>query len=197
VALFWLKVHRLGRSDLRWNLSLPVTFFNFVPGMLLALLRGWLAERRPLRLPPSDLLLGGGFALWLLAAVDPTRWGQPLLAVGAFTMLGAVVLPVREGLLLRVLDTRILGIVGVVSYSLYMWHFPILRFLHERVGLDYPALLPLAFVVCVPAALVSYYVVERPFLGLRRRWGSTTASSVPPASRPGEAQPEAVVPVEA
>jgi peptidoglycan/LPS O-acetylase OafA/YrhL len=197
VALFWLKVHRLGRLDLRWNLSFPVTFFNFVPGMLLALLRGWLAERPPTRSPPSDLLIGGGFALWLSAAVDPTKWGQLLLAVGSFTMLAAVVLPVRDGVLLRVLDARILGIVGVVSYSLYLWHFPILRFLHEQVGIDYPALLPLAFVVCVPAAIASYYVIERPFLGLRRRWGSTTASSAPAAGVVAEAQPEAVVTVEA
>jgi peptidoglycan/LPS O-acetylase OafA/YrhL len=165
--------------------------------MLLALLRGWLAERRPMRLPPSDLLLGGGFALWLLAAVDPTKWGQLLLAVGSFAMLGAVVLPVREGALLRVLDARLLGFVGVVSYSLYLWHSPILTFLHEQVGIDYPALLPLAFVVCVPAAIASYYVIERPFLGLRRRWGSTTASSAPAAGVVAEAQPEAVVTVEA
>jgi peptidoglycan/LPS O-acetylase OafA/YrhL len=72
--------------------------------------------------------------------------------------------------LARALDWRPLALVGVASYSLYLWHLPIVE-----------ALTPGAVLVSVPlsllAALVSYRLVEAPFLRLRRRWSSSAYSA--------------------
>jgi peptidoglycan/LPS O-acetylase OafA/YrhL len=182
-AFWWAHVHRLGPgADTRWTYSLPVTFFNFVPGMLLALLRCKLAARPEVRLPPADLMLGAGVACWAASAITHERWGQPLLAVGSGLIVAAVVLPVKHGRLIRFLDLRVLGVLGLASYSLYLWHLPILVALFDRA---HPLLtLSVGAVASVAAALVSYALIERPFLRWRRGWGSTLPSASEPELRP-------------
>jgi peptidoglycan/LPS O-acetylase OafA/YrhL len=92
-VVWWLKVGSVGGSDLRWKYSLPATFFNFTPGMLLALLRLELNERRPAWLPSAGMLLAAGALVWA-AAADQLTYPQPLAAAAAFLVVGAVVLPV-------------------------------------------------------------------------------------------------------
>lgn len=159
--------------------SLPATFMFFVPGMLLALLRtkwesgrpGWL--RGPFR--RSDV--------WVLAAVlaaalqfhdyAQTYW----IALAAFLVIGACVLPLQAGPLVRALDWRVLSVIGIASYSLYIWHYPIVVKLFRVHGLShaYGVQLPIATVICVAVALVSYRVVEAPFLRLRSQWSPAGA----------------------
>ncbi len=70
----------------------------------------------------------------------------------------------------KVLSTRALVAVGLISYSLYLWHWPLLSFLHYVFGevtwKAGAAACMLAFVM----ATVSYFLVEQPF---RRRNLST------------------------
>jgi peptidoglycan/LPS O-acetylase OafA/YrhL len=70
-----------------------------------------------------------------------------------------------------ILETPVLVWVGKVSYSIYLWHFGIVRL----VRFEFPKLsvleqaaigLPPIFI----AAALSYYLVERPVLALRARW---------------------------
>jgi peptidoglycan/LPS O-acetylase OafA/YrhL len=81
-----------------------------------------------------------------------------------------VVLPLREGRAVRLLDTRSLAALGVVSYSLYLWHFPLIGLLARHLDAGFAGLLAFALLICVPVAVASYFVIERPFLRLRRRW---------------------------
>jgi PST family polysaccharide transporter len=118
--------------------------------------------------------------VWLLAA-DQIEYAQPIAVVAAFLTLAAVVLPVRNGRLVALLEVRALALVGVASYSLYLWHQPIVESLERHASLGFFPLLALALVVCLGVAFASYRLVERPFLGLRRRWAS--------ASRPARAAP--------
>jgi peptidoglycan/LPS O-acetylase OafA/YrhL len=63
----------------------------------------------------------------------------------------------------RVLSVAPLVFLGRISYSLYLWHFPILIWL----GVDGPGLQGLdlvAVALALAAASASYYCVERPFL---------------------------------
>ena len=156
-------------------LSLPGIFFFFATGMGLALLRvRW--DRRPPALPaPADR----AWAWVALAAVFLVasacwfaRWPELLAAPFAFLLIGACVLPVREGLITRVLEWRPLVAVGVASYSLYIWHYALLRWLSGAYGdaADSRALLAVALPLVLSVAAVSYLLVERPFLRLRRRW---------------------------
>jgi peptidoglycan/LPS O-acetylase OafA/YrhL len=189
-SVWWLKVHQAGAPDFRWNFSFPATAFHFAPGMLLALARVRL-EQQPLRLPPSSALFVGGVALWVVAAYSVSV--APLIvAQASFLLLGAVVLPTQRAGLVRLLEFRPLVLVGVASYSLYLWHYPIVVSLGRHTDLGFFGLLLLALAVCLPIALLSYAVVERTFLRLRRPWGATAAE--PPRDGPHRAPPPVVEP---
>ncbi|WP_419642049.1 acyltransferase family protein [Thiolapillus sp.] len=73
----------------------------------------------------------------------------------------------------RLLANRVIMYLGIISYSLYLWHFPLVKWLHQA---KLPVLLPDAPLLngllwaALPVLLVSslsYWVVERPFLRLR------------------------------
>lgn|SRR6185437_10581736 len=166
LAVWFAKVHSHAAPDLRWRYSLPATFFAFTPGMFLALLRS-----REVRLPGSSALLLASLPLWLVAALA-IRWAEPLCALAAFLVLAAVVMPVREGPLVRALGARPLAAVGVASYSLYLWHVPLIRALNDHAHPGTLGLLAAGAALAIAVAAVSYLVVERPFLRLRRRWDS-------------------------
>jgi peptidoglycan/LPS O-acetylase OafA/YrhL len=174
VVVWERKVYGMGIGADRWRYSLPATFFEFTPGMLLALLQLEIESRRSVRLPSSTVLIGAAIACWVAAAYW-VKGGALVAALASFLLLAAIVLPAEDGPLARVLDLRALSIVGVASYSLYLWHFPVLEAIQKRADLGFAGLLALGLLVCVSIALVSYVAIERPFLGLRRRWGATVA----------------------
>lgn len=160
---------------------LPATFFEFTPGIFLALLRLEVERRPSLRLPSSTALIAAAATCWVVAAC----WfdAAPLIAAQAsFLLLAAVILPVRDGRIARLLEIRFLAVIGIASYSLYLWHGPIISSLERHMHLRPAALLALGLALCVPIALLSYAVIERPFLRLRGRWGSTAAGHAAPAS---------------
>src|SRR6185369_664632 len=62
------------------------------------------------------------------------------IALAALLTVPVVVAASRPGALSRVLSWRPLVAVGLVSYGLYLWHWPIWTILtDERLGLDEPA----------------------------------------------------------
>lgn len=75
-----------------------------------------------------------------------------------------------RGLLRRVFEFGPLRIVGVVSFSAYMWHMPILEYLRRTSlhGSPFAALLILA--VIVAASILSYLLVERPAMEAFSNW---------------------------
>jgi peptidoglycan/LPS O-acetylase OafA/YrhL len=166
LAVWFAKVHSPGVADLRWRYSLPATFFAFTPGMFLALLRA-----KNIRLPGSTTLILVSLPLWFVAALA-IRWAEPLSAIAAFLVLAAVVMPVGEGPLVRALGAKPLAAVGVASYSLYLWHVPLIKALNDHAHPGTLGLLIAGAALALAVAAVSYLVVERPFLRLRRRWDS-------------------------
>jgi peptidoglycan/LPS O-acetylase OafA/YrhL len=165
-----------------WRFNLPATFLFFVPGMLLALLRLRWEEQRPRWLRPpldrADLWLAASVPFWLLVVMVDYRL-DPLLCVAAFLMIGACVLPLRAGPLVGTLQWKPLAVVGVASYSLYLWHVPVLDYLTEHsIPSASPGFLLLALVgvpAAIAVALLSYAVIESPFLRLRRQWSRSAA----------------------
>jgi peptidoglycan/LPS O-acetylase OafA/YrhL len=179
-----LVVHP-AHHDLRWEYSLPTTFLFFVSGLALALVRvrweagppGWLAG--PLQNGNTWLL--ASLPLWLL-----TFWRYDLDAVAAlasFLVVGSAALPLRRGRLVRGLDWRPLAVLGTASYSLYLWHMPIVQ---EVAGARWSPtgflpLLAILLPLCIAVALVSYIAIESPFLRLRRSWSGRRHPSPAPA----------------
>lgn len=155
--------------------NLPGTFLFFVPGMVLALLRvRWLDN--PPRFTNGVFGYGG---VWLAVAavvwfVQWVRFDWFLLSfLASGLMVAACVLPgMRWDPVARILHWRALALVGVMSYSLYLWHVPVLEWITGGKVPDYglAGLAAIAVPLCLGVAALSYRLVEVPFLRLRRRW---------------------------
>jgi peptidoglycan/LPS O-acetylase OafA/YrhL len=158
-----------------WRYRIVTNFIFFVPGMLLALIEARMRDRRlpiPKALSRSDLWFAGGVLLWLVVVLEGYDWDF-LIAPASFFVLGACVLGLRTGAVHNVLSLRPLATLGIASYSLYLWHFPLLELLTNE-GAS-PELVPLAAVampLAILVAMVSYRLIEEPFLRLRGRWAS-------------------------
>ncbi len=77
----------------------------------------------------------------------------------------------------RLLAHRSLSWLGLISYGVFLWHFPILLGLRDLGVVDwwpsmaYPVLVATTLAVTVPCAALSYYALERPLM--RRTHGRT------------------------
>ena len=102
--------------------------------------------------------------------------GPLLLGVGYGALTLGVLLAPR--LLRAPFEWGPLRFVGLISYSLYLWHETILNLVYPRLGATGDARLPVALavgaVVAIPFAYLSYQLVERPFLRRRHRGASAT-----------------------
>ena len=126
------------------------------------------------RLPgvgPTRLItaaLGILFVLYLIGFGNPESFGLSLIA--AF-FAGVLILMLSDPpkLITDVLSHKGLVWIGKLSYSLYLWHL-YANFVIERSGIDrrfwIGASIPLAFAF----AVASYYLIERPFLSLKKRY---------------------------
>ncbi len=123
---------------------------------------------RPARGP--ILLLGGVGMLvtaWLWTSVpDTDRWmyrgGFLLAAVATGTVLAVVARP-EPGRATRPLTFAPVRWIGMISYGLYLWHWPVYVVLTPtRMGVDGTALLGVRLAITTALAAASYYAVERP-----------------------------------
>jgi peptidoglycan/LPS O-acetylase OafA/YrhL len=181
VALWEVKVN-VARPDALWQYSTPAFFFFFTTGMLVAATRlAW--ERRPPRwldsvLGRADAWFAVALGSWVLVCWHFDLF--PVIALSSFLTIGALVLPLRRGVIAPAFAWRWVATIGVASYSLYLWHYPIVTRLAGNSSLRAFGVLTLtAGTLSVAVALVSYRVVEAPFLGLRRRWSPAAASQDP------------------
>ncbi len=137
--------------------------------------------------PLGDTVVSG------TGAIGRQRWSRPVVPVGLVVVLGAFVVADDDsvvyyrggGLVLAVvvavlvvglvagapgsslLAARPLVALGLVSYGLYLWHWPVLVALRRRDPRPDDTAVVLAVAVSLAAALVSYLVVERPLRGGR------------------------------
>jgi peptidoglycan/LPS O-acetylase OafA/YrhL len=117
------------------------------------------------RLAPVALLAIVAAYLWL--ADDNTIYyhgGAVLIAVAAATLLAGLEAgsPID-----RLLSVRPMVLVGLASYGMYLWHFPIIIFTNQWVGpTTTPTVALLAVALTFAATAISYVVVESP---IRRR----------------------------
>lgn len=145
--------------------------------------QGYTWRRRVASIPGLPVLLlvsaaladgGRGFGRHSFAVCLPLVAMATLLVVLRATNPHA-----RRGLTLRLLDCPLLRILGVASYSLYLWHLPAIHMtahLRDRTA----GSLYLAIVCCcllVPGS-ISFLLLERPYL-LRAHQAKTVRSAKP------------------
>lgn len=94
-------------------------------------------------------------------------FAQTVMALALATIIAACVYGERT-LLGWLLENRILAMIGIISYSLYLWQQPFLWSSGDWVGSRWP----LNICLTVLTASLSYWVVERPFLTLKSRFVS-------------------------
>ncbi len=109
--------------------------------------------------------------------------GFLLLAVLVVVVIASVSQP-QSGPLGAVLSLRPIRWIGLISYGLYLWHWPVFVFLSPtRTDLDGDELFALRLAMTFAIATVSYYAVERPirtgaWRGWRIRVAAPTAAAV-------------------
>jgi peptidoglycan/LPS O-acetylase OafA/YrhL len=70
----------------------------------------------------------------------------------------------------RAISVQPLRFLGDISYSLYLWHWPVLAYLRSVYGVDLPVSFAAgAIAVALAGATLSYYFVEQPFLNEKAR----------------------------
>lgn len=161
--------------------ELPGRLDQFVYGMVAA----WILVRRPHWVRQPGLWLAAGLAgvIFMVIGAGPrgdflVRFDAPWLfchhslIAAAFSML---VLGVAAGAPSgrRLFAGRVLVWLGLISYSLYLWHYPLLTLWQYLVGTGWfgaaplLSLLLLATPIMLLVAWLSYRYVERPFLAMK------------------------------
>jgi peptidoglycan/LPS O-acetylase OafA/YrhL len=143
---------------------------------------------------PRPGAVASGVGLVVVGAVlsraggpPPWIWDGGLVAAGlgaAAVIVGVMRAP--EGPVARVLALAPLAWLGRLSYSLYLWHWPVIVLVNQTTtGLSGAALVALRVALMLAATCASYYVVEAP---LRRAdWGSWRRRVLAPAGALGTA----------
>lgn len=90
----------------------------------------------------------------------PIPTGIPIV-IGSLLMIGSGTYTVTP--ISRILSSKILVYIGLLSYSLYLWHWPIIVFFKWTIGLQSANTITLAIVMTVLLAWLSYEYVEYPF----------------------------------
>lgn len=89
--------------------------------------------------------------------------------IAALFLLPAIFGADGGGLARRLLRHRTLGWLGLISYGIFLWHFPVLIVLLDA-GVDgFVPLTLLTFLGTVGCAALSYYLLERPLMDRVRR----------------------------
>jgi peptidoglycan/LPS O-acetylase OafA/YrhL len=198
VVSVWIQSFDLITDLSIWLFFSPLgRFWWFALGMGLAVLsvrfqqRGaepaavrWLADR-------SGYLWAAALGLYLVAALfllPPTpalaaRVGISMLDyLGAYLLFGVIaaliVVPAifgdaRGGAPRRVLANPVLAWLGLISYGIFLYHYPIMLGLVEG-GVDrwwpamaFPVLATVTLAITIACAALSYYLVERPLMRLK------------------------------
>ena len=184
--------YRLAGTNIAWiSNQLPGTIDQFVIGTVLA--AQWRRWRKAGQGPErarrlSNALTLGGLAgmlgmVYYLDSIYETFWvGNPAVyywySVDAF-FAGMVVLGAAMGgrAARRLFANPVAVFLGTISYSLYLWHYPVVEWLRPA-ALGYATFFAVAIPLCIAASALSYALVERPFLKRRAK---------PPAAEPAVA----------
>jgi peptidoglycan/LPS O-acetylase OafA/YrhL len=172
-----------------YNHSLPVHAAWFAVGMTVALVWAAAPERTPLaeRWPRRLAVV----AIAAIAAISLKLWtsgvltfeeAQTVTALACGLLLALVVLAPKGSRLLRMLEARPAFAAGLASYGIFLWHEPLLRLLRTqgltldgRTGLLVNSVTVIVLTVAI--SLLTYRLVERPCLALKRNWRSTTPAA--------------------
>lgn len=113
--------------------------------------------------------------IFIAVCMVATGYGSSFMSLGGFTLLaiatGVLIVNVvldMPGYLGAFLECGPLVWVGRISYGLYLWHYPIFK-ATSFLKLSWPVQLTVALTFTLAVTCLSYYLIERPVLRLKRR----------------------------
>ncbi len=156
---------------------LPARFWELGIGALLCLALAAPRSRRVIERASPWLVWGGASlvaATFVFAqrSAFPFPWAIPAV-LGTAALAGGAVAESGQGRAapswaVRVLRSRAAVLVGLISYSLYLWHWVVYTLLRWTVGLDSPAAMAIAVILSFALATISTFLLERPIR--RSQW---------------------------
>lgn len=187
VGVVSMELYRVWLTDLVFESSFLTHAHWFAIGMSLAIIRVCWEDGR-VRLPDWWRLPAGAAVVALaFLAVAGAADGRltfleehSILALACGILVATIALPKPGSRLVRVLESRLFVVGGLLSYGVFLWHEPILRFYRDH-GLTWSGQVGFVadvLVVAVTAtalAAATYVLVERPALAHKRRAGQTPA----------------------
>lgn len=141
-----------------WELACGILLFQLIKG-------GWLdrlANKKKLLTAGSFISIILVFAGFILSDEQnfPIPWGF-LSVLGTFGTVGFVhYLP--DGAMNRLLSGRYITFIGKMSYSLYLWHWPVIVLMRWTIGIETALQYFIAVVMTFILSLISYMFVELP-----------------------------------
>lgn len=160
----------LAYVDPKLSFYLIVTrFWELGAGMLLCLTferwKPWVAAKGSVLVPAALLLIAGGLVIPRIAT---TPFPFALLPVLGTAALIAAVCALPAAAITRLLETRAMVSVGKLSYSLYLWHWPVFVLFRWTTGLESLPLQLAALGLACALATLSYFLVEQPLRSSKR-----------------------------
>jgi peptidoglycan/LPS O-acetylase OafA/YrhL len=94
---------------------------------------------------------------------------------------------------MRLLNTRVMGFIGLLSYGLYLSHRTVLQVVERWITSNIALEIPVALGICIAFCYGMYVLVEQPAGQLRKRLSSGKRAPPPPKRMPTPMQPHIAV----
>jgi len=107
--------------------------------------------------------------------LDTVQWWLFCVPVLGLILILDCVLGDRRDSFHRIFSNRLLVRIGMISYGLYLWHYPIYRFMASAFGMGWVTVLVFGTILTFLVAILSYRLVETPFLRLKRKFQPSPA----------------------
>ncbi|PSF04604.1 acyltransferase [Marinobacter fuscus] len=141
-----------------WELAAGVLLFQLQMRRKLPVLNGAAAPRMLLA---GLLLIAAGYA-WSDVEAFPYPWAILPVAGTVLALWGVSENLNTRGWFVVSLTAKPVVYIGKMSYSLYLWHWPVYTLMRWTVGLESPAQMAIAVSTTFVLASVSYYLIETP-----------------------------------
>lgn len=165
IASLLLAEYWIARDAEAAFFRMPARFWELAAG-------GWIATLPRKPMPRGSATIG--VAITLVACVVPFAHFPGVGALPAVAGAALVLAAVHGGATNAFLASAPMVGVGLISYSLYLWHWPLLAMYRDSVvGEGTPEMRLALCAIAVVLAVVSYRYVEQPFRKLRVRSGRT------------------------
>jgi peptidoglycan/LPS O-acetylase OafA/YrhL len=196
LAMHWYFAH-IGYKHVVLFTSFPTSLDWFVPGMALAVASVAMAGREDEH-ALVRFVAARGTLLWVASAAAYIVLALALNTVPFVTPLGAVAEPLLYGLVAflfvlpavfgegsgglvrRILSQPALLWLGLISYGIYLWHWPFALWVGSQVTRNALLCVLITFAMTVVCATASWYLLERPLIAFgHRRFGRHRAAPAP------------------